>query len=341
MLDAETGDVLLTNTDVKSVKVDKRQNSDGSYTVYFDIKFKDAKKFEEITRVYTSSTDAEGNKTDKNIEMKIDSSSVLTTSFSEPILNGVLQLSAGTATTKEELEVSMENANNIAVFIATDSMPLRYAMDVNRLVYSDITEELLNKVAIVSLVLLALIIVLFIVKYRVQGLFAGISLVGFTAALLLIIRLASVSLSVAGLGSIGLSVLIDALTLYLLCKARRDKAENENAVTEMIVKLVKVFIPLMIVAVAGGLSSSMGFVSFGLVLFWGLIINIIFNFFTAKVMVLDTYKTEREIKREKAMEERSKKEETKKPAKKEVTDTKKSTKKTSSKKNSKKKGTTK
>jgi large-conductance mechanosensitive channel len=341
ILDADTSDVLLTNADVKSVSVDKQQNTNGSYTVYFDIRFKDAKKFEEITRAYTTTTDAEGNKTDKNIEMKIDSSSVLTTSFSEPILNGVLQLSAGTATTKEELEVSMTNANNIAVFIGTDSMPLKYTMEVNRLVYSDITEDILNIVAIVGLILLAVMMVLFIFKYKVQGLFAGISLVGFTAALLLIIRLASVSLSVAGLGSIGLSVLIDALTLYLLCKARRDKAENENAVTEIIVKLVKVFIPLMIVAVAGGLSSSMGFVSFGLVLFWGLIINIIFNFFTAKVMVLDTYKTEREIKREKAMEERSKKEETKKPAKKEVTDTKKSTKKTSSKKNSKKKGTTK
>lgn len=338
--DAETGDVLLTNSDVKSVKVDKFQNTNGSYTVYFDINFKDAKKFEEITRTYTSTTDAEGNTTNKEVEMKIDSSSVLTTYFSEPVLNGTLQLSAGTATTKEELETSMTNANNIAVFIDTDAMPLRYAMEVNRLVYSDITEELLNKIAIVGLSLLVILVVVFVVKYKVQGLFAGLSLIGFTAALMMIIRFASVSLSISGLGAIALAVIFDALTLYLLCKARRNKADNENAVSEMIVKLVKLFVPIMIIAVVGGLSSSMGFASFGLVLFWGLVMNIIFNFITAKVMVLDTYKTEREIKREKAMEERSK-ESTKKQVKKEATNSKKSTKKTSSKKNSKKKGTTK
>ena len=341
IVDSETEEVLLSNADVKSVVVDKYQNTNGSYTVYFDIRFKDAKKFEEITRVYTATTDAEGNTTKKEIAMKIDSSTVLTTYFETPITNGVLQLSAGTASTKEELEASVRNANNIAVFIDTDAMPLRYAMDVNRLVYSDITEDTLNLISIVGFSLLALVVVLFIVKYKVQGLFAGITLVGFTAALLLMIRVASVSLSVSGLGSIALSVLIEAITLYLLCKARRDKAENENAVTNMIVKLVKVYIPLMIVAIVGGLSSSMGFVSFGLVLFWGLVINIIFNFLTVKIMVLDTYKTEREIKREKAMEERSKKEETKKQVKKDATNSKKTTKKTTSKKNTKKKGTTK
>ena len=340
ILDSETQEVLFTNSDVKSAKVGTIQNTNGSYTVYFDINFKDAKKFEEMTKVYTSTTDAEGNTTNKEIEMKIDSSSVLTTHFETPITNGVLQLSAGTAATQEELEEALASANNIAVFIDTDAMPLRYAMDVNRLVYSDITEDILNKVAIVGAILLGLIVVLFVVKYKKQGLFAGIALVGYTAALLLIVRYAAVSLSVSGLGSIALSVLVEALTLYVFCKARREKAENENAVKDAIIKLVKWYVPLVIIAIVGGLSSSMGFASFGLVLFWGVTINIIYNFLVVKVMVLDTYKTEREIKREKAAEERSK-EVAKKETKKEATNSKKVSKKTSKTNNSKKQGTTK
>ena len=86
MSDKDTGEVLISNKDIKDAKVGYNTTSSGT-TVYLTIEFnKDGKqKLNEISKTYVSSKDADGNDTSKKIDMKLDDETILSSYFEEEI----------------------------------------------------------------------------------------------------------------------------------------------------------------------------------------------------------------------------------------------------------------
>ena len=157
IVDNDTSEVLLSNSDLKEAKVQYSTSTSGT-TVYLTIEFnKDAvEKLKNISNTYISSTDAEGKTTTKKIKMTLDDSTIISTYFQEEISTGIIQLSMGTSTNTSEIQSNIQSASNMAVLLNTDPMPLTYTMETNRFVYSDITAETL-KIVIVGLCIVALI----------------------------------------------------------------------------------------------------------------------------------------------------------------------------------------
>ena len=98
--------------------------------------------------------------------MTLDGSTIISTYFQEEISTGIIQLSMGTSTNTSEIQSNIQSASNMAVLLNTDPMPLKYTMETNRFVYSDITAETL-KIVIVGPCIVALIMAIcMVIKFK-------------------------------------------------------------------------------------------------------------------------------------------------------------------------------
>ena len=281
IVDNDTSEVLLSNEDLKEAKVQYSTSTSGT-TVYLTIEFnKDAvEKLKNISNTYISSTDAEGKTTTKKIKMTLDGSTIISTYFQEEISTGIIQLSMGTSTNTSEIQSNIQSASNMAVLLNTDPMPLKYTMETNRFVYSDITAETL-KIVIIGLCIVALIMAICMgIKVKKNGLMGVIADIGFTAVLLLAVRYGNVEISLAGIFAIAVAVVIEYIITMLILNEYSKECEKEiliKNVKHLMGKIAICLIPVVVTAVTFALINWEEIASIGMILFWAIIIMIIYN----------------------------------------------------------------
>lgn len=281
IVDNDTSEVLLSNSDLKEAKVQYSTSTSGT-TVYLTIEFnKDAvEKLKNISNTYISSTDAEGKTTTKKIKMTLDDSTIISTYFQEEISTGIIQLSMGTSTNTSEIQSNIQSASNMAVLLNTDPMPLTYTMETNRFVYSDITAETL-KIVIVGLCIVALIMAIcMVIKFKKNGLMGVIADIGFTAVLLLAIRYGNVEISLAGIFAIAIAVIVEYIITGLILNEYSKKCEKEiliKNIKHLMGRIAICLVTFVVMAVTFALISWEEIASIGMILFWAIIIMIIYN----------------------------------------------------------------
>lgn len=298
--DSETGEVLLDNGDVKSVKFGQQNtgtSSSSSLIMGIEFNSKGTKKFRNITKEYqnelaensteesnaTNSTNTTENSTDssekkdKKVKIKIDDAEILTTVFSEVIDNGVLTLTVGNAND----ETQRNSALNIGAIIQNEPLPVKYQVEGNTYTESSIDENTL-KVIIYCLVVIALVIALvLIVKYRTMGILQAILSVGYIGLLLIVIRYANVVESLDGILSIFVCYVINSIFAFMISKVLSNKdltkKVSKKSVNNVIKKYGLIIIPELIIATVCLFTSWSAIFSFGMILFWGVVISFVYN----------------------------------------------------------------
>jgi len=325
--DSETGEVLLDNSDVKSVKFGQ-QNSEKSSTssLVMGIEFdsKGTKKFRDVTKEYqnnvnenvanetsntssmdnTNSTENATNETsssknsteesnttdsqkssetkDKKVKIKIDDAEILTTDFSEVIDNGILTLTVGNATDDSQ----KNSALNIGAIIENDPLPVKYTIEGNTYIESPIDRNTLN-IIIYALIIIALIIAfVLIIKYRAIGILQVILSVGYVGLLLIVVRYANVVVSLEGILSIFVCYVINSVFAFMISKVLNNKEltkkESKKLVNNVYKKYCLIVIPEMVIALICLFTSWSAIFSFGMILFWGIVISFVYNFIVTK-----------------------------------------------------------
>ena len=217
VVDKDTSEVLMTNDDLKSVKAGYGTTSYGTTTVFVNIEFnkEGTEKFRNITNTYvaTKTTNEEtGEETTKNkeITLKLDGGAIITTHFEEEVTNGVLQLSVGSSSSSsvEEMQASLTNANNLSALLNNGKMPIVYEIANNQYIASEVEND--NIALFISLAIIALTIgmICLIIKYKEKGILSCISLIGYIAALLLVLRYTNIVITIYGLVAIILSIFV-------------------------------------------------------------------------------------------------------------------------------------
>ncbi|MGN1297007.1 MAG: hypothetical protein ACI4VH_01005 [Clostridia bacterium] len=215
--------------------------------------------------------------------MMIDDEEIMSTSFDEPLRTGKLQLSVGSSTTDTDtLQGYISQASNMAVVLDTGKMPVKYEMDENEYILSDITNQELNIIeyTIAGLVLLSLVIL--IVRYKLTGLLGSISYIGLASILLLLIRYANVALSIQGILGIAIILILN----YMFINKLLSKLKKENLDKDMIKQMVKetykeffiTSIPICIAVITFCFVGWAPISSLGMVMFWGIVLIAIYNF---------------------------------------------------------------
>lgn len=288
MIDNETNEVLMTNADLKSVKGGYGTNSTGTTVVFINIQFnkEGTEKFKNITNTYIQTTvtkenaENEENKEEtvtKQIAIKIDDSTLLTTYFEEEVSNGLLQLSVGSSNTStaEQLQDYVLEANSMAALLNAGKMPIVYKVEQNKYIHSTIT---MNETKVVIALVTSIIVVgiiYAIIKYKAKGMLASISFVGYIALLLIALRYFNVEISIGGIIAILFNIMLSyAMVIHIL---------KQGQVLEVIKKYSLLCIPTLIIAIVFTFMN----VAMGVVLFWGIIISLLYHIIVTNIVLKD------------------------------------------------------
>ena len=329
IIDAETKEVLMDNNDIKLVNVmyGSASSTSTGTTVYLDIEFnkEGSKKLENISNTYVESTDTtnttsedtntttenttntenENTTTDnttstedstestaKEITLKIDDEEIMTTSFDEPIENGKLQLSMGSSTTDVgTLQDNISQASSIASVLDSGKLPIQYDVISNEYVLSDITNTHIEYLAIAVGIVLLVGLVIFIIRYKVNGLLSVISFIGLISLYLLVIRYTNVSVSIQGIVGIIVTVILNYIFINKILSTIKKSEDNKKLETvkegikesykEFFMKLMPICISVIVFCFISWTTIS----SFGMVMFWGIALIALYNYLITATML--------------------------------------------------------
>ena len=299
ILDSETNEVLMDNNDIKLANVVYGLNSSSTTSsgtsIYLNIEFnkEGTKKLEDISGKYvktSNETNAENtsestdtsSSSKKKITMKIDDEEIMSTSFDEAIKTGRLQLSIGSSSTDQKtLQTYVEQANNMATVLDTGKTPVKYTVNENHYVLSDITENELKTVeyAIMGIVLISLIVL--VVRYKLNGLLGAISYLGLASIFVLLIRYANVVLSLEGIFGIVVILVLNYLFVNKLLSKLKEEILSKDIVNsktketykQYFIKIIPIIIAIITFCFAGWEPIS----SFGMIMFWGVALIAVYN----------------------------------------------------------------
>ena len=275
--------VLMDNSYIKEANVGYSSTSSG-VTVYLTIQFdkQGTEKLKEISNTFIKTTDEEGNDTTKKIKVKIDDSEMLNTYFTKEISNGMIQLSFGTAT-GNSLATYAQEAKNLETLLNAGNLPIVYEADENHYVLSDINKDMLFIPAIVIMSLLVIGIIILIVKYKVKGLLGAISIIGYIATFLIIVRLTNVVITLEGVAGIITSIILEYISImYALNKMKEN---TDLTCNQCFTKFLPILVPIAISTVILCFVKWLPIYSFGMTMFWGIILVIVYNHVVTKLLV--------------------------------------------------------
>lgn len=227
------------------------------------------------------------NQANNNIQILIDGNAICSmgeSEFLESAVNGILPLKFGDYTKDTDtLNKTLNSANSIKNIMENGNLPLAYSVQYSNEIHSNI-----NQYGIISVfvVLLAVMFIYLVVKYKTKGILAELSILGLGAFLLLVIRFTKVQISIATIVAIA-SVLI--LQFIYLIKLLNNSKISSKVFNETTIEFTKMLIPAFIVSVIGAVLPALNeskiipfgniveISDFGMVIFWGIVLFELFN----------------------------------------------------------------
>lgn len=311
IIDNDTKEVLLNNDNIKSSNVLYNTTSNGT-TIYLEIAFnKEGKeKLAEISKTYvkqenntTANTTGETNtnetnetkektNTEKQITMKIDDETIMTTSFDEPITTGKIQLSVGQpSTSTETVQQYAVQAKNMATVLDSGNLNIKYNLEKNQYILSDITKEDIIKIEVAVAIIALIGIIILIVKYKSIGILAGIAYIGLSAVYMLLVRYTNVVISIESIFGIITVLLLNYLFTHSLLEniSKIEKENSEDITNKATIETYKQFfvkiIPICVMVIAFCFVKWVPISSFGMIAFWGILLIAIYNAIVTKALL--------------------------------------------------------
>lgn len=238
-----------TSTDEQNTESTKTQSTTEETSSNLETTKKTAK-------LYVNDTTYDVSKIEKGkITVKIGSSSSNTTSVNNNI----------------------SKAAEIAMLENAGKLPADYEVDTNRYEYSSITQKEIICFAIAMIAILVIILLIYCVIYKKLGILASISFVGFVSIFSLLIRYTNVAISIEGISAIIIVMIINLIiNREILSKTKRMNLVNE-AVKATYKNVYLKLIPVGILTIVFCLSKWESLSSFGMIMFWGLVLTAIYN----------------------------------------------------------------
>ena len=321
IIDADTKEVLMQNSDIKLVNVmyGSASSTSNGTAVYLNIEFnkEGTEKLKEISNTYVEATDTtnttedtntttenttteentDSSETDtaeqtKEITLKIDDEEIMTTSFDEPIENGRLQLSIGSATTDTEaFQDNITQASAMASVLDSGNLPIQYDVASNEYILSDITNTHIEYLAVAVGIVILIGLIVFVVRYKVNGLLSAIAFIGLISLYLLVIRYTNVSVSIQGIVGIIVTIILNYIFINKILSTIKKSEDSRKleTVKEGIKESYKEFfmklIPICISVIAFCFVSWTTISSFGMVMFWGITLIALYNYLITATML--------------------------------------------------------
>lgn len=282
VIDYQTGVVLIDGSHITNAS-EYTYSSDGTnYSVYLNLEFDEegANILNQLSKTYITYTPEGGEETTDYIAITLDGSSIYTTYFgdgTDEFTGSVISVPLGSSITDQDtLSAYVQSAEAVATVINLGELPIVYNNDnTGYLIQSTIDDEDLLIVKIVLIVVLAVITIALSFKYKSKGFLAGVFNCAFIGSVILVLKGLKVVISISSMISIAVLIFINVL---FLVKYLRKLSQGGNAYLEAIKSFYSIIFPFIVVAFVYTINSKNSSVTgIGMTLFWGLLIEILFN----------------------------------------------------------------
>lgn len=281
IIDSETKEVLMDRSMIKKASAYYQQanNNDSatattndtvSYNLGVKLTFtsEGQKKLNELSKTYIETTDENGETSQKTITVQIDGEDKYITYFTPDGEYTELAIPLYRSVSTDDMDTFNSDYKDCFVtqtILNNDEFPITYKLTSGSFIESDLGENFVKGLSIAGIVILAIVIVLTIVKNKKDGFFASIIEIGYIAILLLIIRAASVSLTLSGILAIAIMSIINYFLLLTFMKTEKaiDKLEKFG-------NFILTIIPFIITIVVFALGKEINTQSIGSVGIWGI-----------------------------------------------------------------------
>lgn len=289
-LASQTGKIEIIDSDSKEVLMDKGmikkatayyQQADSDTTTSSDqvtynlgirLTFTSAgqKKLNELSKNYIETTDADGNTSQKTITVQIDGEDKYITYFSPDGEYTELAVPLFRSVSTDDMETFNKDYTDCLIaqaVVNSETMPIVYTLTAGSFIESEMGDTFIRNLAIVGIIILAVVLIYTIVKNKKNGIYCALIEIGYIAILLLIIRAASVTLTLAGLVTVAFMTLANYLLLMTLMK--QEKAIEK---LEAFGKFILTIIPFIITVIVFALGKEANIQSIGSVGIWGIFV---------------------------------------------------------------------
>lgn len=297
IVDNDTNEVLISNNDIESVKAGYGTTSTGTTAIFVNIQFnkEGTNKFKDITNTYTETKTTneetgEEETTKKQIAIEVDDSKILTTYFEEEVSNGLLQLTVGSSssTSTSELQDSLTRANNLAALLNNEKMPIIYEVAQNKYIASEVTTENISLFIVLYIIAITIGMIYIIVKYKEKGILASVALIGYIAILLIVLRYTNVIITLDGIAAIVISSVLNYIAVEKILRYSLKNTDEKEAYKKAMIKFALISIPVIVIAIVFTFNSWLPVFSFGMVMFWGIVVNLLYNLTITKALLINS-----------------------------------------------------
>lgn len=316
--DSEDGTVLLDNSKIKTSRV-MYNNQENGTVVFVEIEFnKEGKEIlteitgntyatlpeeeNNTTNETTSSeenvteneenedstsnetteetTEKEEEKVQKKVTLSMSGNDIQTTSFSNAMTEGKIDLTMNSATVdSKSIKGYAASANAIMIMLNNGPLPLEYSITENQSVTTDILKKNVKIGLLVVATVFAILLVYMVVKNKIRGLCSALSFVGFVALYSLLLRYTNVVISLEGIVA---AIIVTAVNYVLSMKLLKvEKEKISDAQSDFLWKIMPVFILSIIFSFIKWTALS----TFGMTAFWGIVLIMVYNLLITKNMV--------------------------------------------------------
>ena len=291
IVDSDTEEVLINNDMISKVTATYNQSStpstDGKSTIDLGInlEFKGAgqKKLNEISKQYVETVNEDGETVQKTVTVRLDGEDKYKTYFdaSGEYTSVFVPLFRDVDTS--DTKTANDNYNDCLVAqscINGGMLPIKYELTTGTYMKSNLGDNFTRNAVIVIAVVLIAIALYMLLKYGKKGLIIDFIELGFVAIVLLLLRAASVSVSLVGLITILLMSILNYHLASLLTK--KDKVKNFGKF------LLRIF-PLLITIIVFVFAKDINANSLGMVGFWSLI-GFVYTFIVSLILLKNNNK---------------------------------------------------
>lgn len=288
IIDEQTGVILLDSSDIKNVQSGIYDNS--GYQVCLQINFnkEGTEKLKNISNKYIKYTNDAGEEKTDYVTVNLDGQAITTTYFGEELSNGILQIPIGnTLTEAGEASALAKDVDRIANIINEEPMPIVYTLTSDNLIKSTITSENIKFATLGFIAVIIVVSTIIIIKYKAKGYVASILSIGYISLLILIVRYTEISITFNSIiAFLGITILNYWFIKNLLIEFKKERNKKESFWLVM-KNYYLTIIPICIIAVVFTFMPSIIISSIGMMLFWGLILQALYNI--ATIYALDLF----------------------------------------------------
>lgn len=317
--DEETEEELISDSMIKKATYSYGSDNSGAYQVYLELELnKDGQaKLKEIQNNYAilstevqeiedakedeeESTDesSQGSETETSTEGETTENTEPTKKIAKLYIDGTefdvdrieenkIRVMMGSKTSNTtNLNNYLAQAAEISMMENSGKYPISYEIVTNRYEFSNITKTDLMYFAIAIAIILLVILLVYCIIYKSAGILASFSFIGFVAIFSLLLRYTNVAISIEGIAAIIITISLNLkLNQELLSRTKKINMVKE-AMKATYKNIFLMIIPIMILTIVFCFAKWSSLNSFGLIMFWGIILVAIYNYIVTRTLLM-------------------------------------------------------